>query len=333
MSMQKTAAPTTLALIPLAWGEEALEAALAAQQSMVAANGGHCEVILLGAEGQATACERAAQAGATRVWQAIHADLAGNDDMAALAMAASQALRQSLTETGALTLVLLPPGVAGEELAARLAHQLNGHALGRCAGLRWQDNALVVERITWGGRMRLSLRVKSGLCFACLRSGRANFASSEPAQVTHTALDGALPALMALDRRPTGQRLPALEGAKLVVSGGRGVNERGFELLETLALALGGTLGGSLPAVDAGMVPVMRQVGVSGKFVSPAIYLAVGISGTPQHLAGISPQTRIVAINTDAQADIFNVADVGVIADWKHLLPELLRVIEAQALI
>jgi electron transfer flavoprotein alpha subunit len=81
------------------------------------------------------------------------------------------------------------------------------------------------------------------------------------------------------------------------------------------------------------MVPVMRQVGVSGKFVSPAIYLAVGISGTPQHLAGINPQTRIVAINTDAGADIFNVADVGVVADWNLLLPELLGVIKAQTLI
>jgi len=333
MSMQKLESPTTLALIPLAWGEDALEATLAAQQSVVAANGGRCEVILLGAEGHDTACERAAQAGATRIWQVTHADLAGNDDMAALAMAASQALHQPLAERGAQTLVLLPPGIAGEELAARLAHLLSGHALGRCARLHWQNEAWVAERVTWGGRMRLSMRVESGLCFACLRGGRANFANSEPAQVTNTALVGGLPALMALDRRPTGQHLPPLDGAKLVVSGGRGVNERGFELLETLAVALGGTLGGSLPAVDAGMVPVMRQVGVSGKFVSPAIYLAVGISGTPQHLAGINPQTRIVAINTDAGADIFNVADVGVVADWNLLLPELLGVIKAQTLI
>jgi len=331
MSTRESAAWTTLALIPLAWGEEALEAALAAQQSMAATHGGDFEVVLIGAEEQAAACERAAQAGAVRVWHVIHAGLAGNDDMAVLATAASEALLRPLAEAGQRTLVLLPPGAGGEELAARLAHQLDGHALGRCAGLRWEGNALLAERVTWGGRMRLSQRVESGLSFACLRSGRANFASIEPARVTHTVLDGALPVPIGLERRPTGQRLPALEGAKLVVSGGRGVNERGFELLEALAVALGGTVGGSLPAVDAGMVPVMRQVGVSGKFVSPSIYLAVGISGTPQHLAGISPQTRIVAINTDAKADIFKVANVGVVVDWQHLLPELLRRVEAQA--
>lgn len=76
-------------------------------------------------------------------------------------------------------------------------------------------------------------------------------------------------------------------------------------------MELGGTLGGSLPAVDAGMVPVLRQVGVSGKFVSPLIYLAVGISGTLQHLAGISLDSCIVAINPDPEADIFKVANSG----------------------
>ena len=84
------------------------------------------------------------------------------------------------------------------------------------------------------------------------------------------------------------------------------------------------SFGGSLLAVDAGIVPVGRQVGVSGKFVSPDIYLAVGISSTPQHLAGISPDTRIVAINKDPAADIFKVASVGVVGDWEQVLPERL---------
>ena len=133
-----------------------------------------------------------------------------------------------------------------------------------------------------------------------------------------------MPKALTLDKRESGQRLPPLEGAKLVVSGGRGVNEQGFALLEELALRLGGTLGGSLPAVDAGMVPVLRQVGVSGKFVSPQIYLAVGISGTLQHLAGVSLESCIVAVNQDPEADIFKVASLGIVAPWETLLPALL---------
>ena len=76
-----------------------------------------------------------------------------------------------------------------------------------------------------------------------------------------------------------------------------------------------------MPAVDAGWVAVSRQVGQSGKYVTPRVYVAVGISGTPQHLAGIGPDTQIVAINNDPQADIFGVAKLGVVADWNALLP------------
>ena len=116
----------------------------------------------------------------------------------------------------------------------------------------------------------------------------------------------------------------ALEGARLVVSGGRGLDAEDFRTLRALADRLGGALGGSLPAVDLGLVPVSRQVGQSGKFVTPAIYLAVGLSGTPQHLAGIGPATRIIAINKDQSAPIFRFAEAGAVADAKILLPRLL---------
>ncbi|MNR20130.1 Electron transfer flavoprotein subunit alpha [compost metagenome] len=167
----------------------------------------------------------------------------------------------------------------------------------------------------------------TGSAVACLRLGKAELNSSAEPPCERLELDTALPAPLAVEESTSGQRLPPVESARIVVSGGRGVNEQGFALLEELAERLDGSLGGSLPAVDAGMVPVVRQVGVSGKFVSPDIYLAVGISGTPQHLAGISPDTRIVAINKDPAADIFKVASVGVVGDWEQVLPELLRVV------
>ncbi|MNY27631.1 Electron transfer flavoprotein subunit alpha [compost metagenome] len=172
--------------------------------------------------------------------------------------------------------------------------------------------------------MRLALRVGNGPAFACLRAGRPQLEAEASADIFNLELHGRLPKALALDKRESGQRLPPLEGAKLVVSGGRGVNEQGFALLEELALGLGATLGGSLPAVDAGMVPVLRQVGVSGKFVSPQIYLAVGISGTLQHLAGVSLDSCIVAVNQDPEADIFKVASLGIVAPWETFLPALL---------
>ena len=94
---------------------------------------------------------------------------------------------------------------------------------------------------------------------------------------------------------------------------------------------MGAALGGSLPTVDAGWVPVARQIGQSGKFVSPKVYFTVGISGTPQHLAGVSTDSRIIAINKDPEASIFARAEVGVVAEWQALLPLLIAELDAAA--
>jgi electron transfer flavoprotein alpha subunit len=117
-----------------------------------------------------------------------------------------------------------------------------------------------------------------------------------------------------------------VDGAGIVVSGGRGIGDpAGFELLYEIAQQLGGAVGASLPAVDAGLAPVARQVGQSGKYVRPDIYLAVGISGTPQHMAGIDPHTRVVAVNADPEAPIFGMSRVGVVGEWQEILPALKR--------
>jgi electron transfer flavoprotein alpha subunit len=121
----------------------------------------------------------------------------------------------------------------------------------------------------------------------------------------------------------------ALENARIVIGGGRGLDEAGFAQLERIANALGGAVAASLPAVDLGFAPVSRQVGQSGKFVTPQIYVAVGMSGTPQHLAGIGSATRIITVNTDADAPIFRVAETGVVADARILLPLLSAALES----
>jgi electron transfer flavoprotein alpha subunit len=125
---------------------------------------------------------------------------------------------------------------------------------------------------------------------------------------------------------------PRLEDAKVVIAGGRGLQDpSNFTLLEELAAAIGdAAVGASRAVVDAGWVPYSYQVGQTGKTVKPEVYIAVGISGATQHIVGMKGAKRIIAINKDADAPIFRLADLGVVGDALSLIPKIIEEIRAR---
>ena len=223
-----------------------------------------------------------------------------------------------LPDFGIPTLLVFPAGADGEALAGATAALCRATVLGRITDLSRRDGNLVATRSSHGGRIAITLRPAAEIAVAT-----ANVLPECDGNIELGA-----PTLLAVDRTALTDQRISLESAPIVIGGGRGLDDAGFRLLERLAELVGGAVGASLPAIDLGLASVSRQVGQSGKFVTPRIYLAVGLSGTPQHLAGIGDATRLMAINSDPDAAIFKFAEAGIIADARQLLPILVETIE-----
>ncbi|MBS0413314.1 MAG: electron transfer flavoprotein subunit alpha/FixB family protein [Proteobacteria bacterium] len=314
-----------IVLLPPADSCDSPDALLQAAAAMV--QGSTLKVLAIGSALHAPMQSRALPAPA-QWYEMTHANLTRIDAEQLLPICL-----EAVEQAGAAdhALLLTPPGPITEECAVRMATQLGGTYLGRCAQLTVDDADVVATRAGYGGRVGMQLASSSGFCAASWRPANVKShatpsAASHMPQIIRCTLTTQLPSLPQSTPIESTDKIAPLENARLVVGGGRGMQgDEGFALLTQIAQRLGASLGGSLPTVDAGWVPVARQIGQSGKFVNPRVYFTVGISGTPQHLAGVSTDSRIIAVNKDREAPIFSRAEVGVVAQWQDLLPQLLQ--------
>ena len=224
-------------------------------------------------------------------------------------------------------ILLLGASVQGKDLAARLAGKLATGLATDCTDVKIADGKLLAIRPMYAGKCFGEIVTNTNPQMASLRPNV--FPVVENTKTTQIikfdpAVDTAQIKSKVLEVQKDTSGKVDLTEANVIVSGGRGMKgPEGYQILEELADTLGGCVGASRAAVDAGWRPQKDQVGQTGKVVSPNLYIACGISGAIQHLAGMSSSKYIVAINKDAEAPIFTKADYGVVDDLFKVVPEL----------
>ncbi|RQZ64449.1 electron transfer flavoprotein subunit alpha/FixB family protein [Burkholderia cepacia] len=289
--------------------------AVAAAQALGAAGGGDVHVLVAGHNAQAAADAAAKIAGVSKVLLAdapqLEAGLAENVEATALNIAKDYSH------------ILAPATAYGKNIAPRIAAKLDVAQISEITAVVSVDT---FERPIYAGNAIATVQSSDPIKVITVRATGFDPVAAEGGSAAVEKIEAAADAGKSqfVSREVTKLDRPELTSAKIIVSGGRGLGsgENYTKVLEPLADKLSAALGASRAAVDAGYVPNDYQVGQTGKIVAPQLYIAVGISGAIQHLAGMKDSKVIVAINKDPEAPIFSVADYGLVGDLFTLVPE-----------
>jgi len=283
-----------------------------------AACGGDVHVLVAGANAGEAAKAAAQIAGVAKV---IHADGAQFEHGLAENVAA-----QVLAIAGSYSHILFPATAWGKNIAPRVAAKLD---VAQISDATKVDGPDTFERPIYAGNAIATVQSADPVKVVTVRTTAFDPAAASGGSAAVETVSAAADAGKAkfLGQQIAASERPELTAAKIIVSGGRamGSSEKFHEVLEPLADKLGAAIGASRAAVDAGYAPNDLQVGQTGKIVAPQLYIACGISGAIQHLAGMKDSKVIVAINKDPEAPIFSVADYGLEADLFQAVPELVK--------
>ncbi len=218
----------------------------------------------------------------------------------------------------------------GSIVGARLAFRSDSAFASDCIEISNADGTVKITRPVYGGSALAEFEISSTPAIVTLRAGayEPDGETGSPAVEAFASNERASRTVSVTDTVSEARDGVRLEDANFVVSGGRGLGgPEPFSVLADLAQALDGAVGASRAACDAGWIDHSHQVGLTGKSVSPDVYIAIGISGASQHMAGCSSSRAIVAINKDADSNIFKEARFGVVGDWEKVLPSFLATV------
>jgi len=294
---------------------------ISAGRKLADKTGGPLIAAVMGAGIEAIAPQAAAY-GADRILVADHEGLKDGLSDACIA-AAGQLVAQSDP-----AVVIVGATAIGRDIAARLSARLNAPMAMDCVDVRMDGDRVVVTRPMYGGKILADVGLSGSPAIVAIRpramKAVAATGAGEVERVT-VSLDSTN--LTLIDKQMESGKIELTE-AEVVVTGGRGMGGNDFSLVEALAKVLGGAVGASRSAVDEGWRSASDQVGQTGKVVAPNLYVACGVSGAIQHLAGMASSRVVVAINKDPEAPIFSKCDFGIVGDLFEVVPALVKEIE-----